>query len=153
MNSVFPGAGHLITTHRGWGIWSLATMSCYVALIPRDVINHGGDKPWCIQSKRYPICGRLAEKQKLAQALLCLYSRTICITFSMLECCLLNHVYIHSFRNIIEATEKFPGGGGIWLPGMDLLWRISTAFRPREGAIWTKLFQKFKCPGVARGDV
>ena len=22
-------------------------------------------------------------------------------------------VYIHSFRGIIEATEKFPGGGGI----------------------------------------
>ena len=29
------------------------------------------------------------------------------------ECCLLNHIYIHSFRSIIEATEKFPGGGGI----------------------------------------
>ena len=26
---------------------------------------------------------------------------------------LLNHVYIHSFRRIIKATEKFPGGGGI----------------------------------------
>ena len=25
----------------------------------------------------------------------------------------LNHVYIHSFRSIIEATEKFPEGGGI----------------------------------------
>ena len=25
----------------------------------------------------------------------------------------LNHVYIHSFRSIIKATEKFPGGGGI----------------------------------------
>ena len=120
MNLVFPGARHLITTHRGWGIWSLASISCYIALIPCGVINHGGDKPWCIQSKRYPICGRLAEKQKLAQALLCLYSRTICITFSMLECCLLNHVYIHSFRNIIEATETFLGDGGIWSPEMEL---------------------------------
>ena len=27
--------------------------------------------------------------------------------------CLLNHVYIHSFRSIIEGTEEFPGGGGI----------------------------------------
>ena len=26
---VFPGAGHLITTHRGWGIWSLASISCH----------------------------------------------------------------------------------------------------------------------------
>ena len=25
----------------------------------------------------------------------------------------LNHVHKHSFRRIIDATEKFPGGGGI----------------------------------------
>ena len=25
----------------------------------------------------------------------------------------INHVYIHSFRSILKATEKFPGGGGI----------------------------------------
>ena len=107
----FPGAGHLITTHRRWGIWSLASISCYVALIPRGVINHGGDKPWCIQSERYLILGGLAEKQRLAQALLCIwrYSRTIRFIFGLYkECCLLNHVYIHSFRSIIEATEKFP---------------------------------------------
>ena len=29
---VFPGAGHLITTHgRGWGIWSLDSNPCYVS--------------------------------------------------------------------------------------------------------------------------
>ena len=28
--------GNLITTHKGWGIWSLASMSCYE-------INHGRD--------------------------------------------------------------------------------------------------------------
>ena len=28
---VFPGAGHLIITHRGWGIWSLASISCYLS--------------------------------------------------------------------------------------------------------------------------
>ena len=39
-----------------------------VALIPRGVINHGRDKPSCIQSERYPIRGGLAEKQRLAQA-------------------------------------------------------------------------------------
>ena len=27
------------------------------------------------------------------------------------ECCLLNHIYIHSFRSIIKATEKFTGVG------------------------------------------
>ena len=85
MNLVFPGAGHLITGHRGWGIWSLSSISCYVALIPRGVINHGGDMPWCIHSERYPIRGGLAEKQRLAQALLRIwrYSRTICIIFGM----------------------------------------------------------------------
>ena len=66
----------------------------------------------------------------------------------------INHVYIHSFRSIIKATEKFPGGGGNWSPGMDLWWGISTAFRPREGGIWTKVFQKFKCPeGCPGGGV
>ena len=51
----------------------------------------------------------------------------------------LNHVYIHSFRSIIKATEKFPEGGGISSP--------LTAFRPREGGI----FQKFKFPGDCPG--
>ena len=53
----------------------------------------------------------------------------------------LNHVYIHSFRSIIKATEKFPGGGGIW-----------TAFRPREGGIWTKILQKIQMPGGCPGE-
>ena len=50
-----------------------------VALIPRGVINHDEDKPSCIQSDRYPIRGGLAENQRLAQALFCIwrYSRTI----------------------------------------------------------------------------
>ena len=43
-----------------------------VGLIPRGVINHSGDKTWCIQSERYPIRGGLAVKQRLAQALLCI---------------------------------------------------------------------------------
>ena len=44
MNLVFPGVGHLITTHRGWRIGSLGSISCCIALIPRGVINHGSDK-------------------------------------------------------------------------------------------------------------
>ena len=32
MNLVFPGAGHLIIAHRGWGIWSLASISYYESL-------------------------------------------------------------------------------------------------------------------------
>ena len=52
----------------------------------------------------------------------------------------LNHVYIHSFRKLIKATEKFPGGEGIW-----------TAFRLREGGIWTKILQKIQMPGGCPG--
>ena len=58
---------------------------------------------------------------------------------------LLNHVYIYSFR-----SEKFPGGEGIWSPGMDIWWGIWTAFRPREGG---KIFQKLKCPGGCPGGM
>ena len=60
------------------------------------------------------------------------------------------HVYMHSFKTIMKATEKlkqlsgnFPGVGGIW-----------TAFRPGEGVIWTKIVPKFKwggCPGGGAG--
>ena len=123
-----------------------------VALIPQGVINHGEDKPSCMQSERYPIRGGLGEKQRLAQALLCIwrYSRTIYIIFGMQECCLLNHVYIHSFWSIIKATEKFPRGGGIWSPGMDLWWGIWTAFRPREGE-FSKNFPKIQMPGGLPG--
>ena len=56
-----------------------------VALIPCGVINHGEEKPSFIQSERYPIRRGLAEKQRLAQALFCIwrYSRTIYIIFGM----------------------------------------------------------------------
>ena len=68
MNLILPGAGHLITTHRGWGIWSLASISCYGwRWFHVTWSNHGGDKPWRIQSERYPIRCGLAEKQRLAQ--------------------------------------------------------------------------------------
>ena len=35
------------------------------------------------------------------------------ILFLACKSVVLNHVYIHGFRSIIKATEKFPGGGGI----------------------------------------
>ena len=50
---------------------------------------------------------------------------------------------MHSFRSLIEATEKlkqqsgnFPMGGGLW-----------TAFRLGEGVIWTRFFRKIQMPG------
>ena len=47
MNLVFPAAGYLITTHRGGGGNLIASLDFMlrIALIPRGVINHGGDKP------------------------------------------------------------------------------------------------------------
>ena len=54
----------------------------------------------------------------------------------------INHVYICSFRRITEVTEKFPGGGGVWSPGIDLWWGIWTAFRPREGGGFEQKFSK-----------
>ena len=71
--------GSLITTHRGWGIWSLASMSCYE-------LNHGGDggdvKLWWIQRKKLRICGGLLENQRPTQAVFriwrCLRTIYIC---------------------------------------------------------------------------
>ena len=85
-----------------------------VELIPRGVINHREDKTSCIQSERYPIQGRLAEKKGLHK--LCSVFEGIQEPFILSLTCksvVLNHVYIHSFWSIIKATEKFPGGGGI----------------------------------------
>ena len=86
-----------------------------VALIPRGVISHAEDKPSCIQSERYPIRGGLAEKQRLAQAFFSVFEGIQEPFILSLACksVVLSHVYIHSFRSIIKATEKFPGGGGI----------------------------------------
>ena len=57
--------GNLISTHRGRGIWLLASMSCYK-------LKHGGDdgdvKLWWIQRKRLRICGGLVENQRPTQA-------------------------------------------------------------------------------------
>ena len=90
-----------------------------VALIPRGVINHGEDKPSRIQSERF-VADWLKSK--------CLYK--LCSVFEGIQepfilslACksvVLNHVYIHSFRSIIKATGKFPGGGGISSPEMDI---------------------------------
>ena len=38
MNLVFPGAGHLISTHRGWGIWTLSWISYNVPV--KSMLQH-----------------------------------------------------------------------------------------------------------------
>ena len=74
MNLVFPGVGHLIITHRGWGIWPLASISCYEShwFHVGWSWNHdgdGGDKLIWIQRKRLRIHGGLVENQRPAQAM------------------------------------------------------------------------------------
>ena len=56
-----------------------------------------------------------------------------------------------SFLSIIKATEKFPGDGGIWSPGMDLWWGIWTPFRPQEGEFEQKFSKNSNAREVARG--
>ena len=58
-------------------------------------------------------------------------------------CCLINHVYMHSFRSIIEATGKlkqlsgnFPGG-----------WGDLNSFSARWGGNLNKNFSKIQMPG------
>ena len=67
-----PGAGHLITTQVVGNLTARLDFMLRVALMPRGVISHAEDKPSCIQSERYPIRGGLADKERLAQALLCI---------------------------------------------------------------------------------
>ena len=65
----------------------------------------------------------------------------------------LNHVYIHSFRSIIKATEKFPGVGAF----DHLEWIYDGAFEQLfglgRGEFEQKFCKKYKCPGVARGGM
>ena len=57
------------------------------------------------------------------------------------------------FRSIIEATEKFPGGGGIWSPGMELWWAFEQLFSLRSGE-FSKNVPKIQIPGeLPGGDV
>ena len=85
INLVFPGAGIWSLLIGGGNLIASLDLMLRVALIPRGAINRSEDKPSCIQSERYPIRGGLAEKQRLAQALFCVwrYSRTIYIIFGM----------------------------------------------------------------------
>ena len=59
----------------------------------------------------------------------------------------LNHVYIHSFRSIIKATEKFPRGGG----NCNLEWTYDEAFEQLFGLGRGEFEQKFSKNSNARG--
>ena len=74
--------GNLITTHRGWGIWSLASISCYESRwfhVGCSWVDKSWrrrqrrDKLWWIQKKRLRIRGGLVENQRPTQALFCIW--------------------------------------------------------------------------------
>lgn len=59
---VYSATGHLITTHKGWGIWSLDSISRHAScwfLLVRGLVNHSGDKLW-----RFKDCGFEADLLK-----------------------------------------------------------------------------------------
>ena len=107
MKWVFPGVGHLITTHRGWGIWSQALISCYIALIPRGVITS-------LDTFKAKDTWFLADWLK---------SKGLYISFALYLKVFKNHLYyLRYVRVSINPCLhwKVSQGGGIWSPGMDL---------------------------------
>ena len=66
-------------------------------------------------------------------------------------CCLLNHVYIHSFRSIIEASEKFPGEWGLLITWNGPMMGHLNSFSASGRGNFPKIFQKFKCLGDCPG--
>ena len=86
-----------------------------VARIPRGVINHGGTSLDAFKAKDTRFVADWLKSK--AVHTLCSVVEGIQEPFVLSSACK-RVVYkpclvIHSFRSIIEATEKFPGGGGI----------------------------------------
>ena len=89
-------------------------MSCYVALIPRGVINHAETSLDAFKAKDTRFVADWLKSKGLHK--LCSVFEGIQEPFILSLACksvVLNHVNIHSFRSIIKATETFPRGGGI----------------------------------------
>ena len=116
-----------------------------VALIPRGVINHDDDKPSCIQSERYPIRGGLHK--------LCSVFEGIQGPFILSLACksvVLNHVYIHSFRNIIKVSR---GWGHLITWNGPIMGHLNSFLASGEGNL-NKNFPKLQLPGgLPGGDV
>ena len=62
-------------------------------------------------------------------------------------CCLINHVYMHSFRSIIEATEKLKSNLIIFA-GVGAFEQL---FGPVRGEFEQRFSKKLNARGVARG--
>ena len=95
--------GNLISTHRGWGIWLLASMPCYER-------NPCGDVTLCHQRKRLRICGGLVENQRPTQALFRIWRclRMIYIIYLW--------IYLYSIYSIVFTIQTI-----IWY-NTDVVW-------------------------------
>ena len=71
-----------------------------VALIPRGAINHGDDKPSCIQSERYPIRGGLAEKAKACTSFVLYLNRLRFVGFVP------EILRVRNFVNVMQIRER-----------------------------------------------
>ena len=156
INLVFPGQAF---DHYLLGVGNLIASLDFmlrVVLIPRGVIKSWRRQAFMHSKQKIPDSWRTGWKAKACTSFV-LYLKVFknhlyyLWNVRVLFPDLLNYVYIHSFRSIIKATEKYPGGGGIWSPGMDLWWGIWTAFRPREGDFEQKFSKTSNARGLARG--
>ena len=139
MNLVFPGAGHFITTHRGWGIWSLASISCYESLLfqswRRQALMHSKRKifvaDWLKSTGLYKLCSVFEDIQE---------------PFILSKPCLHTQLLEHN-----RTYWKFPGVGAF----DHLEWTYDGAFEQLfglgRGEFEPKFSKNSNARGVARG--
>ena len=118
------------------------------ALIPRGLINHGGDggsRLWWIERKRLRIRGELVENQRPTRAVFHIWGGWFISITCM--CCLINHVNMQSFRSIVEATEK-QNSTLVIFPGVGHLNSFSARWGGGEGGVEQKFSKNSNARGV-----
>ena len=168
---LFPARqeGNLITTHRGWGSWTLASISSYesrwfqITIIIMVATNFDVFKgKYCrfVETKSlHKLCFVYKYiKLYLTRCVYMKYAQNFFFSFSWYWMRSICYILFNNWRRLsrlsfihvpvkleilcAELWCNFLGGGGIWSP-----------FWPGEGGIWTKIFQKFKCPGGCPGGM
>ena len=126
-----------------------------VTLIPRGVIDHGGDKPWWIQSERYPIQANWLKKAKA------------CRSFPLYLKVFRNHLYYLWHVRVLFIkpylhTQLPEYHGSYWkvFPGVGafdhLEWTYNGAFEQLFGlgrGNLNKIFPKIQIPGGCQGGM
>ena len=117
----FPAqeGGVLITTHGWWGIWSLATISCYeLRWFPRRLINKSWQRRWrqTFDEFKGKYCVFMAEwlKTKGLHKLCCTFEGVLRTIYTCI------YLWIYKFTIISELNKEFPA---IWLVEWFFIWR------------------------------